>query len=322
MRTIFARIFVRYSGRIDAELELGDYLLVRKDCGAVKIEGASGLKEKNWMPSGSSWHEEQGLIVCEFSPRSERLEVYIEQIYSDTNHAARMGGKLVKLGSEREFSDLLVSHLDLVEPGLEIVSREAATPAGPIDLLCRDASGCPVVIEVKRNKGIGSSTPYQLLRYLAALTKLPAWQLQTPRGILVAPGLARGTKELLAELGLGYVRLAFEDVQERVPARGEDGAPRRPIAALVSEQRVLILEQASRRGCRNVRLAGAAARGADDFQSELELLVDLDEGETIFALAGLAEELTTLLGVEVDVKTAELLEPEARTAALAAARPL
>lgn len=74
MRVIFARCRVIYSGRIDAELEIGDRLIIRKDDGAVIVHSHEGLKEKNWMPSGSTWHEEPGMVLCEHPPRGERME--------------------------------------------------------------------------------------------------------------------------------------------------------------------------------------------------------------------------------------------------------
>ncbi len=60
---------------------------------------------------------------------------------------------------------------------------------------------------------MSSETVYQLLRYLEALPKLPQWQGVKPRGVLVAPGLKRGVKEMLDARGIGYVRLHYRDLK-------------------------------------------------------------------------------------------------------------
>lgn len=213
MRVIFARCNAVYRGRIDAELELSDMLLIRKDDGAVILHATSGLREKNWMPSGSTWEESPGLIVSEFPKRGERLEIYIDTIYSDNEHRGELAGKLVRIGGEREMADILSMKLKLVESGLMLIAREARTPVGPIDILCADKRGNPVAIELKRGStGVGPEVAYQLLRYIHALEAMPEWQGKTPRGILVAPSLRRGMKELLDERGLGFVRLTYQDV--------------------------------------------------------------------------------------------------------------
>ncbi len=53
----------------------------------------------------------------------------------------------------------------------------------------------------------------------------------------------------------------------------------------------------------NPRVFGSVARGEDDEESDLDLLVDQTERTTLFDLAGLESELSDLLGVRVDVLT-------------------
>lgn len=210
MRVIFARCIVRYTGRIDAELELGDRLIVRKDDGALIIHATSGLLPKNWMPAGSTFTQEPGLIRVEYPRRDERLEIYLIQVHHDSEHIGELNGRLVKLGSEREFSDLLATQLDRVDPTLTMVGREYRTSVGPIDLMTVDRDGHPVVIEVKRARAVGVEVAYQLLRYLHAVAHDPRWEGREPRGILVAPGLSRPLTAALAEHQVRFVRLSYE----------------------------------------------------------------------------------------------------------------
>jgi uncharacterized protein len=107
-------------------------------------------------------------------------------------------------------------------------------------------------------------------------------------------------------LGVCGFELGMTRVQ---PATG----PRR---RLLDEKRATILHIARRHGARNVRVFGSVARGNDGEASDVDLLVDLRPGRTLLALAGLTEELSEALGVQVDVATPELLRPALREQAL------
>jgi uncharacterized protein len=106
---------------------------------------------------------------------------------------------------------------------------------------------------------------------------------------------------------LPYAKLREPRDQER-----ETGARRR-----LHEYRAEILEIAGRYGASNVRLFGSVARGEDTAASDIDLLVDMAAGSTLLSLAGLAEELTSLIGVKVDVATPDILRDEIRADALA-----
>ena len=95
----------------------------------------------------------------------------------------------------------------------------------------------------------------------------------------------------------------------------------RPSAALETH-RERILELARAHGARNVRVFGSAARGTDREGSDIDLLVDVDEGATLFTLTGLEQELTALLGLPVDVRTPAEISCYIRDRVLAEARPL
>jgi len=83
-----------------------------------------------------------------------------------------------------------------------------------------------------------------------------------------------------------------------------------------------VIELARQRGAHNVRVFGSVARGEDTPASDIDLLVDLDDGVGLFALAGLGGELSDLLHVEVDVVPADMLKPTVANAVLAEAIPL
>ncbi|MBI5649440.1 MAG: nucleotidyltransferase domain-containing protein [Chloroflexi bacterium] len=78
----------------------------------------------------------------------------------------------------------------------------------------------------------------------------------------------------------------------------------RPISlARLQAERANILRVASRRGARAIRVFGSVARGDADMQSDVDFLVDLEPGRSLFDLGGLLMDLQSLLGCRVDVVT-------------------
>ena len=91
---------------------------------------------------------------------------------------------------------------------------------------------------------------------------------------------------------------------------------------LLHEKREDILRLASKRGAYNVRVFGSVARGEADAKSDIDLLVDLEPGRSIFDLGGLLMDLQNLLGHEVDVVTERGLRERIRERVLKEAIPL
>jgi predicted nucleotidyltransferase len=72
---------------------------------------------------------------------------------------------------------------------------------------------------------------------------------------------------------------------------------------IVEQMRSRILEVAQRHGATNVRIFGSVARGQADEASDIDLLVDLEAGKTLFDLVALTQELSEITGRRVDVVT-------------------
>ncbi len=60
---------------------------------------------------------------------------------------------------------------------------------------------------------------------------------------------------------------------------------------LLREKREDILRIAREHGAHNVRIFGSVARGEDDEQSDIDLLVDLESGRSLLDLGGLLMDL-------------------------------
>ncbi len=91
---------------------------------------------------------------------------------------------------------------------------------------------------------------------------------------------------------------------------------------LLHEKREDILRVASKRGAYNIRIFGSVARGEADSKSDIDLLVDLEPGRSLFDLGGLLMDLQDLLGQKVDVVTERGLRERIRERVLKEAIPL
>ena len=91
---------------------------------------------------------------------------------------------------------------------------------------------------------------------------------------------------------------------------------------ILSNKREEVLRIAARHGARNVRIFGSVARGEADSDSDLDVLVDLQPGRSLFDLGGLLIELQELFGCRVDVVTEQGLRPRLRERVLREAVPL
>ena len=91
------------------------------------------------------------------------------------------------------------------------------------------------------------------------------------------------------------------------------------VRAAIVRHRPRVAEVLRRYGATNLRMFGSVARGDAGEDSDLDLLVDLvpGRGNDWLRVAGLAEELSELLGLRVDVVAAALLRDEVSSTALA-----
>jgi hypothetical protein len=94
------------------------------------------------------------------------------------------------------------------------------------------------------------------------------------------------------------------------------------LRSLLNEKRTAILETAKQHGARNVRIFGSVARGEDDEQSDLDLLVEMESGRSLLDHAALLLDLEKLLGRKVDVLSEKGIKARIGERVLREARPL
>lgn len=91
---------------------------------------------------------------------------------------------------------------------------------------------------------------------------------------------------------------------------------------IIKNNRQAILSLATQRGIKNIRVFGSMSRDDARPDSDVDLLVELEEGRTGLALGGFLMDVTDLLKRKVDVVTENALHPKIRTKVLQEAQTL
>jgi len=94
------------------------------------------------------------------------------------------------------------------------------------------------------------------------------------------------------------------------------------IQELIGDRKDQILAIAAKYGAFNVRIFGSVAQGTADETSDVDFLVDLEKGRSLFDLGGLLMDLQGLLQRKVDVLTENGLHWYIKDRILKEAKPL
>jgi predicted nucleotidyltransferase len=87
---------------------------------------------------------------------------------------------------------------------------------------------------------------------------------------------------------------------------------KRGLADLLADKREAILQLAANHKAYNVRVFGSVARGEATSDSDVDFLVDFQPDYTLWDHMGLIQDLSDLLGRQVDVSTEAHLRDEFR----------
>ena len=217
MRLVIARCTVDYDGRLTAHLPEAVRLLMVKADGCVAIHADGGAyKPLNWMNSPNTLTvdddpeaEDARAVWTVRNPGGETLTITLHEVLSDEAHEMGLDPGLQKDGVEAHLQELLAADPTAILDGLRLVRREYPTDIGPVDLLCRDARGETVAIEVKRRGEIDGVE--QLTRYLEFLNRDPL--LRPVRGVFVAQEIRPQARVLAEDRGIGCVVVDYDDLR-------------------------------------------------------------------------------------------------------------
>ena len=206
MRLVIARCSVDYVGRLTAHLPSALRLLIVKADGSVLVHSDGGsYKPLNWMSPPCRLAEEPGLWSVT-GKSGETLQITITEVISDTAVDLGIDPGLVKDGVEAHLQELLAAQVDLLGDGWRLVRREYPTPIGPVDLMCRDATGESVAVEIKRRGEIDGVE--QLTRYLELLNRDPL--LAPVHGVFAAQEIKPQARVLATDRGIRCVTLDYD----------------------------------------------------------------------------------------------------------------
>ena len=219
MRLVVARCTVDYAGRLTAHLPLALRLVMVKSDGCVAVHADGGAyKPLNWMNAPNTMTEsvdDDGYDVWTVrSPRGESLTITLHEVVSDMSHDLGVDPGLWKDGVESHIQELLAANCGAIVPGLRLVRREYPTDVGPVDLLCRDAEGRAVAIEIKRRGEIDGVE--QLARYLEFLARDP--MLRPVRGLFVAQQIKPQARVLAGQRDIDCVEVDYDTLRGIEPA--------------------------------------------------------------------------------------------------------
>lgn len=233
MRLVIARCQVDYVGRLTAHLPMAQRLLLIKADGSVSIHSDDrAFKPLNWM-SPPCWLIEDPDIWTVQNKAGEKLIITLEEVLHDSKHELGPEPGLQKDGVEADLQKLLAEHVTTLGDGWTLVRREFPTAIGPVDLMCRDAGGVSVAVEIKRRGEIDGATDAlpadspsprhwavevkrratidaveQLTRYLEFLNRDP--QLAPVGGVLAAQMIAPQARTLAEDRGIRCVVLDYD----------------------------------------------------------------------------------------------------------------
>ena len=206
MRLVIARCSVDYEGRLSAHLPEAIRLIMVKADGCVAIHADGGAyKPLNWMnaPNRLVEHLDHWTVT---NPKGEQLTIHLYEMLSDLSQELGADPGLTKDGVEAHLQELLAADPTAIAQDLVLIRREFPTDIGPVDLLCRDASGQAVAVEIKRRGDIDGVE--QLVRYLERMERDPL--LRGVRGVFVAQVIKPQAKVLAEARGLTWVEVNYE----------------------------------------------------------------------------------------------------------------
>src|SRR5439155_1284009 len=209
VRLVIARCSVDYIGRLTAHLPLATRLRLVKADGSVSVHADDrAYKPLNWMSPPCSLRDElsDGSGTWTVTNKAgEQLIITIEAVQHDSSHELGIDPGLQKDGVEAELQRLLALHVETFGAGWSLVRREYPTAIGPVDLLCRDASGTTVAVEIKRRGEIDGVE--QLTRYLELLNRDPL--LAPVKGVFAAQEIKPQARVLAEDRGIRCVVLDY-----------------------------------------------------------------------------------------------------------------
>jgi len=204
---IIGNCWVNYQGRASSKLEPGERILIIKEDGSLLVHRSVGYEPVNWQPPGCVFQtgvnrDLLSIRALRGKPR-ESLRIYFDRLHVISVLSLVDQGRFSLHASEEDMQKAILIQPSLVETGLKLITYEKKVEPGFIDAYGLDENGRMAVIEIKR-KTAGKEAALQLAKYVESVKKSTDREV---RGILVAPGLAKGVQKILATFQMDFKQL-------------------------------------------------------------------------------------------------------------------
>ena len=195
-------------------------LIMVKADGSVSVHADDrAYKPLNWMSAPCTMDvrpagEDEAAVTAELDAQiievwtvrgrgkePSRLQISIAEFLHDSDHELGVDPGLQKDGVEAHLQALLAENPETFGSGWTTVRREFPTAIGPVDLLCKDAGGAYVAVEVKRRGEIDGVE--QLTRYLDLMRRDP--HLGAVAGVFAAQQIKPQARVLAEDRGITCV---------------------------------------------------------------------------------------------------------------------
>lgn len=130
------------------------------------------------------------------------IEQHSDQVSTDEKQ------DLIRRQIEKDIENFYAKNLHLIEKGLKLERQQYPTAIGPIDMLCKDASGRFVVVEVKAEEA-RDSVFGQVLRYIGWVHRNLDGGNKNVRGVILARAFPETAR--YSRIGLGVLSDDYED---------------------------------------------------------------------------------------------------------------
>ena len=200
-------------------------LIMVKADGSVSVHADDrAYKPLNWMSAPCTMDvrpagEDEAAVTAELDAQiievwtvrgrgkePSRLQISIAEFLHDSDHELGVDPGLQKDGVEAHLQALLAENPETFGSGWTTVRREFPTAIGPVDLLCKDAGGAYVAVEVKRRGEIDGVE--QLTRYLDLMRRDP--HLGAVAGVFAAQQIKPQARVLAEDRGITCVTVDYD----------------------------------------------------------------------------------------------------------------
>jgi len=196
---------IRYSGRAESFLGLGDRVILIKNDKAILVHQPTGNQPINYMKPDTTHSVVMDggklLLRSKNLPLKEFLNVTIDRIHFYNSHKLEDSQTITVAGTEEDMSNMLYANPGLIEDGFKPVSREEQTKYGFIDVFGTDKNGMLTIVECKRYCADLSAVT-QLRRYVEKM--MISKGISKIRGILAAPKITENAKKMLEDWGFEF----------------------------------------------------------------------------------------------------------------------